>query len=143
MVVLASLPLLAACSGGGRDDQADDLAAATTTTAAPTPASFCEQLVALRDDDPFARLFGHADPMQAAVAFDRAQAEIDALLASAPESMRAAATRYRDTLEGYRALILPSTTVDEAVYRARFDELRAEQEAARAELDAYAAERCG
>lgn len=80
--------------------------------------------------------------MDAAAAFDRGQARLDALVDVVPDDLRGSATGYRDVFEGYRSLILPSTTLDADTYEHRFDELRAEQEATRAELEVQLAERC-
>ena len=108
----------------------------------PDADRFCAQLADLTADDPFAEIFGNDDPMQAAVVFDRAQADLDALVVVAPDDIAPAAERYRDALDGFRAVILPTTTLDADAYRARFDELRAAQQAARQELDAYLADDC-
>jgi hypothetical protein len=78
--------------------------------------------------------------MAAAAVFDGGGAQLEALVAVAPADIAPAAERYRDTLAGWRALILPSATVDPGDYEARSEELRDEQAAARTELDAHLAD---
>jgi hypothetical protein len=135
---------LAACSDGGGEggDEAEGRSSTTVATVAPDADEFCAQLADILGDDPFAEIFGNDDPMQAAVVFDRAQAELEALVVVAPDDISPAAERYRDTLAGFRALILPAETIDADTYQARVDELRTEQQDARQELDAHLAGGC-
>lgn len=136
---LSSLPI-AACSS---DEPVD---AVTTTTSAPAvvadPDEFCARLATLADADPFREIFGNDNPMDAAAAFDNGQHVLDELAAAAPSSIAPAADGYRNAFAGFRDLVLPTDTIDQDSYEAAFDELRAQQQAARAELDRHLAEEC-
>lgn len=141
--VAIAVALLSACSDG--DDAASDdtvVVAPTAPADAPDPDAFCEQLTDLVADDPFDAIFGNDNPMQAAAAFDGGEVTLDALVAVAPDDIQGAAERYREAFLGWRGLILPSTTIDQADFDTESEQLRAERDAARAELDAYLIDAC-
>jgi hypothetical protein len=147
VVAVALLFGTAACSDGGDDDASDerrDTTASTSSTAptGPDPERFCAVLADLEADDPFAGIFGNDNPMTAAAAFDTGAAALGALVVYAPVEIEDAASEYADVFEGYRAIVLPDEPIDAETYGAAFSELEAREDAARAELDAYAAASC-
>lgn len=133
--------LLVACGGSGADG-----AIASTTSVGEVlvvdAEEFCERLGELEAADPFDGIFGNDSPMDAAAAFDNGQHVLDELVAVAPDGIAVSAEAYRDALAGFRDLVLPPDTIDVDDYEAAFDELRAQQDAARVELDRHLAEEC-
>jgi hypothetical protein len=138
----------AGCSDEGDDasDPSGDTSSTESTSSTaprgPDLERFCAVLADLEADDPFAGIFGNDNPMTAAAAFDTGAAALGGLVAYAPEEIEAAATEYAEAFDGYRAIVLPDEPIDAEAYRAAFDELVAREDAARAELDAYAATSC-
>lgn len=80
--------------------------------------------------------------MTAAAAFDGAQVTLDQLAALAPDDIAPAAEGYGDLLGEWRALLLPSTTIDAAQYQERADELRTRQAELQADLEAHLTTAC-
>jgi hypothetical protein len=143
-----AVALLVGAGGCSDDDDASSVTGDTTeTTGSTVPAEpdqerFCAVLADLEADDPFAGIFGNDNPMTAAAAFDTGAAALGGLVAYAPAEIEPAAAEYADVFDGYRAIVLPDEPIDAASYGAAFDELEAREDAARAELDAYAAASC-
>lgn len=143
-VLLAVLALLAGCRAGNEDDGQERPGATGPTTGAldADPTAFCNRLEELAGSDPFAMIFGNENPMEAAAAFDNGQHQLDELAAVAPDSIAPSAERYREAFAGFRLLVLPPDTLDQASYQRSFDALRAEQRQARDDLDRHLAEEC-
>jgi hypothetical protein len=140
---LVALVLVGCASGGEGDDGGSaDPAEPAGSALVVDAGEFCDRLSELPASDPFEMIFGNENPMDAAATFDNGEHQLDELAALAPESAAASAERYRQAFAGFRLLVLPPDTIDEATYRDSFDDLRAEQQAARAELDRHLAEEC-